>query len=170
MIVGNLPDVDFLVGFVLGEPGAFHRGVSHTIVAAVAFAVAAGLVASRRGRDRFVPAALVFGAAYCSHLLVDFLTIDTRPPAGVELLWPFSSAYFISPVTLFTEIHIDGATRMGFLETVLAWPTLVVLARETVLAIVAVVTWGAVAAWRAPAESQRPALSLAQDPAEEDLV
>ena len=81
IVIANLPDVDFLLGFVIGKPGAFHRGISHTLLAAVAFAVAAGAVARRR-EGRFGPAALLFGTTYLSHLLLDYLTIGTRPPAG----------------------------------------------------------------------------------------
>jgi hypothetical protein len=141
VIVGKLPDMDFLVGFVIGRPGAFHRGISHTLLAAVVFAVAAGAVARWRDQQRFRPTALLFGAAYLSHLLLDYLTIDTQPPLGAQFLWPFSSAYCMSPVTIFTEMHIDGATRAGFVGTVVAWPSVVVLARELVLSSIALGTW-----------------------------
>ncbi len=141
MLVGNLPDADFLVGFVLGRPGMLHRGFSHTILAAALFGVAVGvLVRTFQGR-RFTPAALLFGGAYLSHLLLDWLTIDTRPPAGGQFLWPFSSAYLASPVTIFTEIHIDGRTRESFLASVVNWPTVRVLAREVVIAALAIGTW-----------------------------
>lgn len=152
MFIGNLPDLDFLVGFALGYPGMLHRGVSHTVLAAVAFGLAAGVCASLRGRDRFVPVALAFGAAYGSHLLLDWLTIDSRPPTGGRFLWPFSDAYFIAPVTFFTEIHIDGRTRESFLRTVLAWPSVVVLARELVLVTVVLGAWRVVEAVRFRAE------------------
>ena len=137
-VIGNLPDLDFLGGFLVGRPGLLHRGSSHTVLAALIFGVAAGAFAQWRWRERFGPAALAFGAAYLSHLVLDYVTIDTRPPAGAQFLWPFSSAYFIAPVTIFTEIYIDGRTRVGFLRTVLAWPTVVVLAREIVIATVVV--------------------------------
>ena len=165
MLLGNLPDSDFLVGFVIGRPGLFHRGVTHTLLAAVVFAIVAGAVVRRCSRGRFGPAALLFGAVYLSHLLLDYLTIDTWPPAGAQFLWPFSSAYFISPVTIFAEIHIDGTTRAGFLRTVLAWPTVVVLARELVLASIALGAWFA-------AEAVQARLAAARRPlvGEEDLA
>ena len=137
MVVGNLPDMDFLAGFVIGRPGLFHRGVTHTLLAAVVFTIVAGTVARWWCKERFGTAALLFGAAYLSHLLLDYCTIDTSPPAGAQFLWPFSSAYFMSPVTMFTEIHIDGTSCAGFLRTVLAWPTVLVLARELVLSGIA---------------------------------
>ncbi len=110
-----------------------HRGVSHTVLAALRFRDRVrGACAWWWRRERFAPAALAFGAAYLSHLVLDWMTIDTRPPAGGQFLWPLSDAYYIAPVTIFTEIHIDGRTRAAFLESVLAWPTVVVLARELV--------------------------------------
>lgn len=143
MLIGNLPDLDFLVGFVLGFPGMVHRGVSHTVLAAVCFGIAAGAFVHWRSGERFGPAALALGAAYGSHLLVDFLTIDSRPPAGGQFLWPFSDAYFGTTIPFFGEIYIDGRTREGFLRTVLAWQSVVVLARELVTAGVLIGAWHA---------------------------
>jgi membrane-bound metal-dependent hydrolase YbcI (DUF457 family) len=168
MFVGNLPDFDFLVGFALGRPGMVHRGVSHTVLAAVVFGVAAGAIATWRGRERFARAALAFGAAYGSHLVLDWLTIDTRPPAGGQFLWPFTDAYFIAPFPIFTEIYIDGRTRAGFLGTVLAWQSVVVLAREVVMvgAVVALARVVEAVGLRASAE---PA-ALVLDRSGEDLA
>lgn len=143
MLVGNLPDFDFLIGFVVGRPGLLHRGVSHTVVAAVAFGVLAGLVARARRREAFLPTTLAFAAAYGSHLLLDWLTVDARPPEGAQFLWPFSDAYSIAPVTIFREIYVDGVTRAGFLASVLSWSTISVLARELALVLAAVALWHA---------------------------
>lgn len=167
MLIGNLPDMDFVVGFVIGRPGLLHRGVSHTVLAAVLFGVAAGAFMRWRWREGFGSAALVFGAAYLSHLVIDYFTIDTRPPAGAPFLWPCSSAYFLSPVTIFGEIYIDGRTRAGFLSTVLAWPTVVVLAREIVIAVMVVGAWLLVESWRSGSDPE-PLLGL--DRGEEDLA
>jgi inner membrane protein len=135
--IGNLPDVDFLFGFLLGRPGVFHRGVSHTVVAALVFGVAAGAFLHWRRLDRWWPAMLLCTAAYASHLLVDAFTIDQRPPVGAQFFWPLSDAYFIAPLTIFSEILIDGRSRAGFIRSVVAWPTVAVLAREALIALVA---------------------------------
>jgi membrane-bound metal-dependent hydrolase YbcI (DUF457 family) len=143
MLVGNLPDFDFLIGFVVGRPGLVHRGVSHSLLAVVVFGALAGWV-GRRWRDaRFLPNAVAFGAAYASHLLVDWLTMDSRPPLGGQFLWPFSDTYYISPVPIFGEVWLNGTTRAGFISTVLAWPTMLVLAREIAIVLAVVAAWHA---------------------------
>ena len=167
MLVGNLPDFDFLIGFVLGRPGLVHRGVSHTVLAAFAFGALAGWIGRRWRDEPFGPTAVAFGAAYASHLVVDWLTIDSRPPAGGQFLWPFSEAYFSSPITIFGEIYIDGITRSGFLGTVLAWPTVAVLAREAVIAASMIALWRGLQALRVRIAA---APSLALEERREDLA
>ncbi|MCC6767254.1 MAG: metal-dependent hydrolase [Deltaproteobacteria bacterium] len=162
MVIGNLPDCDFLIGFVVGRPGLVHRGVSHTILAAVIFGALAGIVARSLRGKRFLPTALAFAVAYGSHLLLDWLTIDSRPPEGAQFLWPFSDAYYIAPVAIFREIHIDGLTRAGFLGSLLGWPTVLVLAREAALVVGAVAVWCAVEI--ACARVAAPALRLKASP------
>lgn len=170
MAIANLPDADFLVGFVLGRPGALHRGISHTVLAAVVFGASAALVTRRRWRDRWWPAALMLAAVYGSHLLVDAFTIDERGPAGGQFLWPLSDAYYIAPVTIFTEIIIDGNSRLGFLASVLAWPTVVVLARECVVALCALGAFTLLEAWWQRAGRDRVAVGLGGERGEEDLA
>lgn len=167
MFVGNLPDLDFLIGFVVGRPGMLHRGVSHTLLAAVVFGLAAGAAARWSRRDRFAPVALALGIAYLSHLVLDYFTIDSRPPAGGQFLWPLSAAYFIAPLPILGEIYIDGRTRAAFLQTVLAWPTVVVLAREIALVVVGVGGWQLVDRMRSHAAAP-PGLVL--DDRGEDLA
>jgi hypothetical protein len=45
--------------------------------------------------------AIACGAAYGSHVLLDWLGTDTSPPFGITALWPFSSAYYLSGIDLF---------------------------------------------------------------------
>jgi inner membrane protein len=148
MLMGNLPDLDFLVGFVFGRPGMFHRGVSHTVLAAVAFGIAAGVYGQWRGYGRFGATALACGAAYLSHLVLDAVTIDHRPPFGAQFFWPLSSEYYISPVTIFSEIIIDGRTRADFLRTTLNGSAVLVLLREAVIAAATLGAWQLGEAWR----------------------
>ncbi len=137
LAIGNLPDIDFLVGFLVGRPGAYHRGITHTVLAALVFGTVAGTFVWWRRQDRWWPATLLCAAAYGSHLLVDAFTIDQRGPAGAQFFWPLSDAYYLSPVTIFGEILINGGSRQGFIWSIVAWPTVRVLAREALIAGVA---------------------------------
>ena len=39
MVGSIVPDFDFLPGILIGEPGAFHHGASHSLTSAVIFGV-----------------------------------------------------------------------------------------------------------------------------------
>ena len=92
-----------------------HRGPSHSIGAAFivgvvvwsAFAAArfrrARSAAARPRRDR-LGWALAAAAAWASHVLLDWLGEDTWPPIGIPALWPFSRAYYQSPITIFPGV------------------------------------------------------------------
>jgi hypothetical protein len=51
---------------------------------------------------------IVCALAYASHLITDWLGQDARLPAGVQLLWPFSDAWYISPWGVFHATDIRG--------------------------------------------------------------
>jgi membrane-bound metal-dependent hydrolase YbcI (DUF457 family) len=83
-LVANAADGDFLLELVLGS-GAWHRGFSHSL--AFALVVYGGFLCFfgiRRSRE-----ALVYGLAYASHPVLDFVT--TNAGRRIALLWPFSS-------------------------------------------------------------------------------
>lgn len=84
-LIACLPDLDLFT--------RQHSGITHSI----GFAVLAGLVAAVAQTDRRF--AVAAAAAYASHILFDWLGYDSAPPLGVMALWPFSSDYFIAPVT-----------------------------------------------------------------------
>lgn len=84
-----LPDLDYLPGLAAGELNRYHQLFTHSLVfCASASALAAWFLRRTRLRPPAV-AAIVF-----SHLLLDSLTEDARPPIGIPLLWPFSDAPF----------------------------------------------------------------------------
>ena len=76
----------------------------------------------------------------------------------------------IAPFALFTEILIDGRSRAGFLASVLDWPTVVVLARESAIAIVTVTVVALLDALGRERQGAREALALVPDGGEEDAV
>jgi len=93
--VALLPDLDVVLGR--------HRGISHTLGTAVLVTGIAWLVASLWGLPR-LRTALTCGAAVASHVLLDWLAMDSAPPYGIMVFWPLSSAYHISGADLFMEV------------------------------------------------------------------
>jgi membrane-bound metal-dependent hydrolase YbcI (DUF457 family) len=89
------PDIDLLWGT--------HRTWTHSLGATIGVAAIAYVIA----RARRLPAAalaLTIAVAFGSHLFLDWLGRDSRPPRGVMLFWPLSTAYYVSGLDIFTEI------------------------------------------------------------------
>ena len=86
------PDLDLLVGA--------HREISHSLGAAVAAGAVTFLVA-RRERLWWAGAVAV---AWASHVLLDWLSNDTRPPIGVMALWPFTHEYYKAAIEVFPPV------------------------------------------------------------------
>jgi hypothetical protein len=80
-----------------------HSQYTHSLGAALIVLAVGFIVVRPRSR---VAAVFVVGiaAAYGSHVLVDWLTEDTSPPIGIMALWPFSSEYYVSPVSVFGSL------------------------------------------------------------------
>jgi hypothetical protein len=122
-------DLDLLVGL--------HSQYTHSLGAAALVLVAtlALLLPSTRW-PRAVWLSIAMGAAYSSHVLLDWLSTDTTPPIGIMALWPASQAYYLSDLHIFEGISRDiwlAATWRQDLASV---------ARELlILAPVAVAVW-----------------------------
>lgn len=104
VFIANVPDLDFLPGWVVGDINRYHHGISHSIGAAMLFAVLCALIVKQFDgpvRRVFYVALLVF----LSHLLGDYLAVDRFEPYGAPFLWPFSSEYYLSPVQIFRPIE-----------------------------------------------------------------
>jgi membrane-bound metal-dependent hydrolase YbcI (DUF457 family) len=88
--VSIAPDLDLL---------AFnHRGESHSVGAAVIAGLLA-LAITRRSRW-----AVAVSLAWASHILLDWLSNDTRPPIGVMALWPFTRDYYKAGIEIFPPV------------------------------------------------------------------
>ncbi len=90
-----VPDLDILIGA--------HRAHTHSIAAIAIVGVLAWLVLRKRPADRSL-FAVTLAAAYGSHSLLDLLGKDTRIPRGLMVLWPFSSAYYVTGWDIFSEV------------------------------------------------------------------
>ncbi|MGB7947384.1 MAG: metal-dependent hydrolase, partial [Candidatus Binatia bacterium] len=100
VVIANLPDFDILPGLLRGNPSAFHHQETHSLAAAVLFGLLIGGLA-RQWQGNGIGWAVWAGGLYLSHIILDLSLDDPSPPYGLQLLWPFSSAYFISPFTPF---------------------------------------------------------------------
>lgn len=80
-VLANMPDLDFIIVFVLGSRG-WHRTFSHSLLMAAVVGLFFVLVLGRkRWRE-----ATAYTLAFASHGLLDFAT--TVRGGGVELFWP----------------------------------------------------------------------------------
>ena len=101
MVIANLADLDFVPGLLLGDLRLFHHQATHSLGAVAIVALVIGVIARSRGSG--IGWALWGGGVYLSHVVLDMLIEDPSPPYGVQLLWPLSQSYFISPFTLFAR-------------------------------------------------------------------
>jgi hypothetical protein len=90
--VGVSPDLDLLIGA--------HSTYTHSIGAVLLVS----LVTLASLGTRHWRIALAVGAAWGSHVLLDWLGSDTSPPIGIMALWPFTSGYYQSSLNLFDAI------------------------------------------------------------------
>jgi len=93
-VLGAAPDLDLLFDA--------HRTVTHSVAAVAFVALVAAAMAARADRPVTRVAAMC-AAAYATHLLLDWLGMDTYPPRGIQALWPFSHNWHISDTDLFRE-------------------------------------------------------------------
>jgi inner membrane protein len=130
LFLANLPDVDFIPGFLCGDPGRFHHGPSHSLVVGLLGALI--FYQSMRYWLTGISKKRIFGCclvSLLSHPVLDYFSADTSKPFGVPLFWPFSSEYYISPFPLFRDVQRNQDTIGTFFSTIIntnnAWGILV---------------------------------------------
>ena len=140
LVVGAalVPDIDLLFRFVDGRN--HHNNETHSLGAALAAALVAALLGRIAGWGRPVSLGLAVGAGWASHVLLDYLNLDTNPPIGIQALWPLSGGYYKFPWPIFLDV---GRT--------LEWATVRknTLAAAWEAAVLAPLAW---ACWRARAK------------------
>ncbi len=117
------PDLDFLPGLLQGQPVLYHQGPSHSLVVGLAISLGAALLL-RHDRRHLLRTWLLLFAAFGSHLAIDSLGPDHRPPIGMPLLWPLSDIPWLAPVTLLPGVHhsVSGSeVPREWLEMVFSW-------------------------------------------------
>lgn len=112
VLLANLPDIDYLPGFLQGNPNKFHHHFTHSL----GFTVMVGWILATysylKKRKRFLTYFLMFAGVCFSHVVLDFLTADYSQPYGVPLFLPFSNRYFISPITVFMSIDKSNSSNI----------------------------------------------------------
>jgi inner membrane protein len=123
VLVANLPDIDFLFGWSVGNPNRYHHLWTHSIVFAVLTGVVVGAVYSLFSRKNGLKMGGVATGIVGLHLVLDFLSKDTRAPNGMPLFWPISGKYFLSPVVLFLDVH-KASSNEAFFGSLFCWHNL----------------------------------------------
>ena len=115
VVVANLPDIDFLPGFLVGKPNLYHHHyLSHSLGFAVFVGLVLGWVFAKRKPRGFLYYFLVFGSVCYSHMVLDYFTADTSTPLGLPLFWPFSAEYRYSEFSIFLAVHKSGDSATFF--------------------------------------------------------
>ncbi len=120
LFLANLPDLDFIPGFLCGDPGRFHHGPSHSLV----FGLIGALIFYRFVGHRLkgISKKRVFGCclvSLLSHPVLDYFSADMSKPFGVPLFWPFDTEYYISPFPLFRIVQRNQETIDTFFATII---------------------------------------------------
>ena len=107
-LFANGPDLDFLPGIIVGNPSAFHHGISHSLGFGILFTLVVSVILTRTWKRfaefGFLRLILVGYLLYASHLLVDFMTLDNTAPFGQPIFWPVFQQYIHAPVYIFPNV------------------------------------------------------------------
>jgi membrane-bound metal-dependent hydrolase YbcI (DUF457 family) len=120
------PDLDLLFGFVDGRN--HHQAESHSVGAAAIATLAAALLFRRLRLSAWPVLALGVGAAWLSHVFLDYLSRDVSPPIGLLVLWPFSEEHykFGRPIFMSISRRFDWPSTANNLVAV-AWELVLLL-------------------------------------------
>ncbi len=119
-VVGSLADADFFVAQFTTAPYLRHHYFSHSIPFAIVFALMCWVVLKAIHFRNATLNATLLGAAYGSHLVLDYFAEDGSKPYGIPLLWPFSNRHFIAPFDIFLSIHRGEFSDLFSLHNALA--------------------------------------------------
>ena len=123
IVAANLPDLDYLA--LAGGREAmerFHQGAFHSIGFVATATLPLALLLRRRLGISL--AWLLLAAAGLSHLLLDLVVVDLKPPVGFAIFWPLSAERFHSSITIFPGIdrtNVFSLRNLHELFAELAW-------------------------------------------------
>ena len=106
-----LPDLDFLLGFISGNPNQFHHFFTHSFFFIVVMAGGIAFIMFKNNCSQRIFYAVLFMVTGFIHIGLDVLALDTSEPFGATIFWPFSQKYFISPLNVFSDVHRSSETQ-----------------------------------------------------------
>lgn len=134
--VANAPDLDFIPGILIGKPNLYHHGISHSIGMGIVFSSILAFIFNFKKMKNFKRDFFIFFSLFGSHLILDYLSYDSRSPIGIPLFWPFSQQYFIFPDPILPPIlhsKLDHASITQFLSDVFSFHNLYVIGLEILI-------------------------------------
>jgi len=115
-----LPDIDFVFGFFHGNPNLYHHRFTHSFFFVILCGISGGWVYGLWRKQNVFAAAFAFSLAGISHIVLDVLAVDQRAPYGCPVAWPFSNAYFISPLLVFSDVS-RSSDNQSFFKSLWNW-------------------------------------------------
>jgi inner membrane protein len=125
-----VPDFDFLPGILIGQMGAFHHGISHSLTFAVLFGTMVFLIVRRIEKAVAVQTSLLATCSYAGHVFLDFVGVS-EGTRGVPLLWPLLDERLGFSLNLFGHFRW-GDIRDG-LGSIIRWENVMPVLREIVV-------------------------------------
>ena len=132
ILLANLPDFDFLLGFAVGVPNRYNHHFTHSFIFVIVAGFFAAFVCAKKNSTHFRDYAVLFLVTGFLHVILDLFAVDTSAPYGAPIFWPFSSDYYIAPISLFTDIK-RSASMQGFWSSLFSVHNMVAIGREVVL-------------------------------------
>ena len=102
--------VAMLPGLLVGNIGRFHHDISHSLLAATVFSIAASLLLIRLKSERALFYFIAYFLVYASHPALDTITIDAGAPFGIPLFWPIIAQTFRSPWLILPNVRRNSAS------------------------------------------------------------
>ncbi len=129
VLLAASPDLDIALTALRRRRIDYSNRRSHSIGAALAVGTAVGILA-RLGGDSFLRAASKSGAAYASHLVLDYFGKESAD--GLPLLWPLSDRRLAARRPIFRTIY---SKRDRFFAGLLSRRNLRKVVRETAIVV-----------------------------------
>jgi inner membrane protein len=101
IILSLLPDIDAVLGFLLGNFGRYHNNITHSIFAGLFASLLFNAIMRSHTTLKNVNWLIIALTCYELHVIMDFFTVGR----GTMLFWPLTSSRFESPIKLFYGLH-----------------------------------------------------------------